>query len=146
MKALFLNPPFKTDLGRFSRTSRSPAITKSGTLYYPIWLCYAAGVTEEAGHEVKVIDSCAEGTDWGKTVQKIEEFDPELCVLDTSTPSLQADLDTARGIKAVFLDVSSCSWEPTPRRSRKRRCKEGGRWTPSPWARPIIQWPRWLKG
>src|SRR4030066_100327 len=40
MKILCLNPPFKTEFGRFSRTSRSPAITKSGTIYYPIWLCY----------------------------------------------------------------------------------------------------------
>ena len=56
MKILCLNPPFKTEYGRFSRTSRSPAITKSGTIYYPIWLCYVAGVLEDAGHEVRVID------------------------------------------------------------------------------------------
>ena len=59
MKILCLNPPFKTEHGRFSRTSRSPAVTKSGTIYYPIWLCYAAGVLEDAGFDVKVIDSCA---------------------------------------------------------------------------------------
>ena len=60
MKILCLNPPFKTEHGRFSRTSRSPAVTKSGTIYYPIWLCYAAGVLEDAGFDVKVIDSCAD--------------------------------------------------------------------------------------
>src|SRR3989304_7118154 len=46
MKILCLNPPFKTEYGRFSRTSRSPAVTKSGTIYYPIWLCYVAGVLD----------------------------------------------------------------------------------------------------
>ena len=40
MKILLLNPPF---LEHFSRPQRSPAVTKSGTLYFPMWLAYAAG-------------------------------------------------------------------------------------------------------
>ena len=71
MKILCLNPPFKTEYGRFSRTSRSPAITKSGTIYYPIWLCYAAGVLEDAGHDIRVIDSCADEYDFSKTIELI---------------------------------------------------------------------------
>jgi|SRR3990172_5197798 len=86
MKILCLNPPFKTEYGRFSRTSRSPAITKSGTIYYPIWLCYVAGVLEEAGHEVRVIDSCAYEYGLEKTLQFVKEFKPDMAVLDTSTP------------------------------------------------------------
>jgi len=43
MKILMLNPPF---LPKFSRTSRSPAVAKGGTIYYPIWLAYATGVLE----------------------------------------------------------------------------------------------------
>ena len=42
MKLCFVNPPFKAEYGKFSRESRSPAITKSGALYYPLWLIYAA--------------------------------------------------------------------------------------------------------
>ena len=53
MRVLLLNPPFKSEYGRFSRTSRSPAISKGGTLYYPIWLAYATGVLEKEGFEVK---------------------------------------------------------------------------------------------
>src|SRR3989337_1032435 len=51
MRILLLNPPF---LKKFSRPQRSPAVTKSGTLYFPIWLAYAAGVLEEAGFEVEI--------------------------------------------------------------------------------------------
>ena len=40
MKITALNPPF---LPHFSRGQRSPAVTRSGTLYYPIWLSYAVG-------------------------------------------------------------------------------------------------------
>ena len=104
MKILCLNPPFKTEYGRFSRTSRSPAITKSGTIYYPIWLCYAAGVLEDAGHEVKVIDSCAYEYDLEKTLRLIAEFKPQMAVLDTSTPSIYSDVKTGIEIKKILPD------------------------------------------
>lgn len=42
-KVYFVNPPFKSEYGKFSRENRSPAVTRSSTLYYPLWLIYAAG-------------------------------------------------------------------------------------------------------
>lgn len=104
MKILCLNPPFKTEYGRFSRTSRSPAITKSGTIYYPIWLCYVAGVLEEAGHEVKVIDSCAYENNLEKTLQFVQEFKPDISVVDTSTPSIYSDVKAGAEIKKLLPD------------------------------------------
>jgi radical SAM superfamily enzyme YgiQ (UPF0313 family) len=105
MRALFLNPPFKVEHGRFSRTSRSPAITKSGSNYYPIWLAYAAGSTEAAGHDVRLIDSCADRIDLQKTLALVKPFDPELAVLDTSTPSLLTDIEVAAALKAQHPDL-----------------------------------------
>ncbi len=102
MNILCLNPPFKTEYGRFSRTSRSPAITKSGTIYYPIWLCYVAGVLEVAGHSVRVIDSCAYGYDLEKTLPLVAEFKPDMAVLDTSTPSIYSDVRAGEEIKKIF--------------------------------------------
>ena len=99
MNIVCLNPPFKTEFGKFSRTSRSPAVTKSGTVYYPIWLCYAAGSLEKSGHKVKVIDSCAERINLAKTIEKIKKFNPDLVLLDTSTPSILSDLESGRLIK-----------------------------------------------
>lgn len=104
MRVVCLNPPFKTEYGRFSRTSRSPAITKSGTLYYPVWLCYVAGVLQKAGHDVRVIDSCAYRLDSETTLKKIKEFSPKLVVVDTSTPSIYADVETAANIKGLIAD------------------------------------------
>ena len=104
MKVLCLNPPFKTEYGRFSRTSRSPAITKSGTIYYPIWLCYVAGVLEDAGHEVKVIDSCAYAYDLDATLKIAAESKPEMVVIDTSTPSICSDVKTGAEIKKILPD------------------------------------------
>ncbi|SDT85538.1 B12-binding domain-containing radical SAM protein [Desulfobacula phenolica] len=99
MKILFFNPPFK---GRFSRTSRSPAVTKGGTLYYPIWLAYAAGVSEEAGHEVRLIDAPASGLSLSAITSMVETFTPELIVIDTSTPSIYNDVRIADELKHCF--------------------------------------------
>ena len=49
MTIYFINPPFKAEFGKFSRESRSPAITKSGALYYPLWLIYAAMYAQKYG-------------------------------------------------------------------------------------------------
>lgn len=50
MKVLLLNAPFKD---KYSKSSRSPAVTKSGTIYFPLWLSYAAGVLDKMGYEIK---------------------------------------------------------------------------------------------
>ena len=58
MKILFLNLPYKFDI---SRASRWPEKTKSGTLYYPYWLCYAAGVCMRDGFQVELVDCLVDG-------------------------------------------------------------------------------------
>ncbi|MDO9391363.1 MAG: radical SAM protein [bacterium] len=98
MKILLLNPPF---LNRFSREQRSPAVTKSGTLYYPMWLCYAAGYLEQQGHQVVLIDSPADSLQWPEIESRITVFAPEMVVLDTSTPSIYNDVEVGAKIKAV---------------------------------------------
>lgn len=108
MKILLLNPPYKPEFGKFSRASRSPAITKSGTLYYPIWLSYACGLLEQHGHEVFMIDSCAEQLDLSATIQKINNITPELVVLDTSTPSILNDINCANTIKQLNPEIYIC--------------------------------------
>ena len=96
MKVLILNPPY---FPKYSRTSRSPAVTKGGTLYYPFWLASAVGVLENSGFEVKFIDSPAQGYDTKKTVQIAKEFKPELIIIETSTPSIDNDIKVLESIK-----------------------------------------------
>lgn len=59
MKVFFINPPFKSEYGKFSRENRSPALTRSGTLYYPLWLIYAAAVAQKDGFTVEFLDAPA---------------------------------------------------------------------------------------
>ncbi|MFO0752368.1 MAG: radical SAM protein [Thermodesulfovibrionales bacterium] len=99
MKIAFLNPPF---LKNFSRPQRSPAVTKSGTLYYPLWLAYAAALAEKEGHAVDLIDAPADGFELGYVLQRLREFGPGLVVVDTSTPSIYNDVEVCGKIKEVL--------------------------------------------
>ena len=94
MKISFINPPFKTEYGKFSRESRSPSVGHSGILYYPLWMIYAAAVVKQDGFEVIFYDACAKRTDAQTTLALMEhDFkDTKLFVLDTSTPSIYSDV------------------------------------------------------
>lgn len=99
MKILMLNPPF---LPKFSRFSRSPAVTKSGTLYYPIWHAYATGVLEKAGHSVRLVDAPAQGLRKEACFQIAKEFQAEMVVVYTSTPSIYNDIAIAGDFKDLL--------------------------------------------
>lgn len=88
--------------GKFSRTSRSPAINKSGTLYWPFWLAHGTGALEMAGHEVLFLDCPAEGINEHDMLQMLLEFNPKLTVIDTSTPSIYSDLRVASMIRSYL--------------------------------------------
>ena len=96
MRILLLNPPFYP---RFSRSQRSPAVTKSGTFYYPFWLAYATGLLEKYGYEVKLLDAPAENLSRAETIKIVSEFTPQLLIIDTSTPSIYNDLEIAGELK-----------------------------------------------
>ena len=96
MNVLMLNPPFK---GRFSRTSRSPAVTLGGTIYYPFWLAYATGVLEQNGFQVQLIDAPAQGLSYADVIGQAKKEPPQLIVVDTSTPSIYHDVKVAEQLK-----------------------------------------------
>jgi len=96
-----LNPPF---LPKYSRFSRSPAVTKSGTIYYPIWHAYATGILEQEGHDVKLVDAPADGLEHEECKIIARNFQPEMAVIYTSTPSIKNDVEVAASIKDNVKD------------------------------------------
>lgn len=96
MNIFVLNPPFHP---RYSRSQRSPAVIKSGVMYYPIWLAYATGVLEQDSFNVKLVDAPAAGYDLQSVLDLAEEFHPRLVVMDTSTPSIDNDARVVEAIK-----------------------------------------------
>jgi len=96
MKVLCLNPPY---FPMYSRASRSPAVTKSATLYYPFFLAYATGVLEDKGFDVTLIDAPAAGLDRQATIERIKQLAPDLVVCETSTPSIENDMEVVKELK-----------------------------------------------
>jgi radical SAM superfamily enzyme YgiQ (UPF0313 family) len=74
---------------------------RGGTLYYPVWLAYAAAVLETE-YEVKLADAPA--SNWSRTqvIEDIVKFRPDLIVVDTSFPSLNNDISVAEAIKQAY--------------------------------------------
>ena len=106
MEIFFINPPFKAEFGRFSRESRSPAIAKSGVLYYPLRLIYAAIYAEKYGHKISFLDAPAKQLDEKGSLHIIqtEGHSHSLFVLGTSTPSVKSDASFATAIKNIYPD------------------------------------------
>lgn len=105
MKVIFVNPPFKAEHGKFARENRSAAITRSGTLYYPLWLIYAAAVCEKDGFDVSFLDAPATPLDEARSLAWIEEHggsEAGLFVLDTSTPSIYSDIAFGDRLKGLY--------------------------------------------
>ncbi len=104
MKVFFINPPFKVEYGKFSRESRSPSIGRSGVLYYPLWLIYAATVVEKHGFEVEFLDAPAKQIGEDDSMNYIGQHGEgtKLFVLDTSTPSIFSDVNFGNIIKVKF--------------------------------------------
>src|SRR3989344_5957890 len=102
MKILTLNPPF---VARFTRSSRSPAISKGGCVYYPLWLTFTTGVLEQDGHNVKLVDAPAASLSHEDVYGMAEDFRPDLIVLDTVTASFNNDKKVAEDIKKILPDT-----------------------------------------
>jgi len=100
-----LNPPFLNQHGKFSRGQRSPAITKAGTFYYPIWLAFATGLLEKAGYDVTLLDAPAEQLSEIETLDRITNLSPSMVALESSTPSIYNDVAFGDKVKQIFPNV-----------------------------------------
>lgn len=99
MKILFLNLPYKFTL---SRTSRWPEKTKSGTLYYPYWLCYAAGVCLEKGYEVELIDCITRKMSTQDVIEEVKKIQPDYIMGEITTSSCFYDYEVLTELKNQY--------------------------------------------
>ena len=92
MRTLFLNPPsfegFDGGAG-----SRWPASREIESYWYPVWLCYPAGMLPDS----KVLDAPPHGVSIQQTVAMANDF--ELLVLFTSSPGFDVDVRIAEMMK-----------------------------------------------
>ena len=101
MRTLFLNPPsfegFDGGAG-----SRWPATREIESYWYPVWLCYPAGMLPDS----KVLDATAQGVSIDQSVQIARDF--ELLVLFTSTPGFDVDVRMAQMMKDINPRLKVC--------------------------------------
>ncbi|NLI75102.1 MAG: radical SAM protein [Candidatus Riflebacteria bacterium] len=95
-RVAFVNPPFLPD---YSRGQRSPAVTRSGTIYYPIWLAYAAAWARGQGHQVLLHDAVAARRTEEESLNEVCTFSPDVVLVEGATPSLDNDLAFATRLK-----------------------------------------------
>jgi hopanoid biosynthesis associated radical SAM protein HpnJ len=92
MRTLFLNPPsFEGFDGGAS--SRWPASREIESYWYPVWLCYPAGMIPDS----KVLDAPPHKVSIDQTVAMASDY--ELLVLFTSTPGFNVDVKIAEMMK-----------------------------------------------
>src|ERR1700686_1364812 len=105
-RTVFLNSPSFQGFDGGTR-SRWPATREIESYWYPVWLCYPAGMLPDS----KVVDAPPHGISIEQTVAMAKDF--ELLVLFTSAPGFKGDLDIAGMMKDVNPKLQICFVGPT---------------------------------
>ncbi len=101
MKVLVANPPWPGP-GYGARSDvRWPHKRVDKYIEYPIYLSYAVAVVEEAGFEVAFIDAIMDELSIDEFAQRVHELGADLLCMETSTPSIGFDLETAAAVKRL---------------------------------------------
>ena len=105
LKTLFLNPPsFEGFDGGAS--SRWPSTREIESYWYPVWLCYPAGMLENS----RVLDAPPHGISIEQTVEIAKDY--ELLVLYTSSPGFNVDVKIAGMLKDANPKLQVCFVDP----------------------------------
>src|ERR1700704_3513789 len=114
MRTLFLNPPsFEGFDGGAS--SRWPASREIESYWYPVWLCYPAGMLPDS----KVVDAPPHKISIEQTVAMAVDF--ELLVLFTSTPGFHVDVKMAEMMKDANSKLKGGFFRPPGARAREKK-------------------------
>ena len=110
VRILLLSPPY---VPNFMRNSRCDIIGISGSDNYPLQLGYCTGLLEKNGFTTKLLDAQVDRITHEKTYKIIQEFQPQLTVINYSNKCLVNDLMVAfkirelTGSKIVFVGASA---------------------------------------
>ncbi|MFM1919625.1 MAG: hypothetical protein RLZZ303_1259 [Candidatus Hydrogenedentota bacterium] len=94
MRVAVLNPMFGKD---FTKSARWFARSRGRVQRHPDYLASAAAVLEHAGHEILFMDTQAKNMPTDVLIRDhLKKFAPDLCVYQATTPSIYADIESAR--------------------------------------------------
>jgi anaerobic magnesium-protoporphyrin IX monomethyl ester cyclase len=101
MKVLVANPPWPGPGFGARSDVRWPHKRSDKYIEYPIYLSYTVAVVKEAGFEVSFIDAIMDELDIDDFAQQVRDMGPRLTLIETSTPSIDFDLETAAAVKQL---------------------------------------------
>lgn len=101
MRTLFLNPPSYENFDG-GASSRWPATREIESYWYPVWLCYPAGMLDDSS----VVDAPPHKVTPGDVLAMAGDF--EFLVLFTSTPGFSNDCDLAARMKRANPRLAVC--------------------------------------
>jgi len=92
MRVAFLNSMFGKD---FTKSARWFARSRGRVQRHPDYLCTAAAVLEQAGHDVFLLDAQAKNMPAAEALPRLRAFRPDMIVHLASTPSIDSDIAAA---------------------------------------------------
>lgn len=97
MKVYFINSPSKTQINKEGRCM----VKKSAWTFTfpPFSLASCAAVIREMGSEVRIIDCVAEGINLMGLKEQVKQYNPDLIILNTSTPTIVDDMEIIDNLK-----------------------------------------------
>lgn len=105
MEILLLNPPAASGV-KMVREGRCMQREGAWTaVWAPITLVTMAAVLGKEGFEVKLVDAIVENVDFSALAKIIEDFKPQLIIVNTATGSIESDLSVASFAKKINPDI-----------------------------------------
>ena len=100
MRVAVLNPMFGKD---FTKSARWFARSRGRVQRHPDYLATCAAVIEHAGHELCFVDAQAKNLPTDELIKnQLESFRPDLFIYQATTPSIYADIESARMCKEAL--------------------------------------------
>lgn len=108
MKIVLTNPPWTTakKIGfrsnvrwPFMVSRREHKMHKGAVYHFPIYHAYAAAMLQEQGKEVDILDASLEGLSTKQFIESLSAKNPDLVIMEVSTPSYSQDVVTAREVR-----------------------------------------------
>ncbi len=96
MKIVYINPPYGEN---FVRSARWAARSRGRVQRHPEQALIQIAVLREAGHECRFIEGAALNLSREEILQQVEEFDPDIAIIHTTTPSIYNDCEYAGLLK-----------------------------------------------
>ncbi len=103
-RLLLVNPP----TGLYRRDDRCQCTVEDQTVqivFPPMDLAMAAACAEREGVECRIEDYPASGRDWDEFLRDLDEFSPDILMLNSTTATLQGDLQTCFLAKEKIPDI-----------------------------------------